>query len=232
MPVRAATTLAAARGRAPDWTRWRRASTAKPTSLSCGAGGGGADHEDDLALDVAAEAPRQLAERAAGDLLVHLRELAADGGLAVGGERGQRRQRLADPARGLEGDDGLGRAQHPLHLAGPARQEALEAPAVGRQPGGDQRHRHDRGAGQDRRPRGRVRCSGGSACSRGRRSPACRRRRRGRRRRRARSAAPARSPARFRCPRGWRPAAAPAGSRACRAASRCGGCPRRRCSRR
>ena len=34
VPVRAATTLAAARGRAPDWTRWRRASTAKPTSWS------------------------------------------------------------------------------------------------------------------------------------------------------------------------------------------------------
>ena len=112
-------------------------------------GGGRADHQDDLALDVAAEAPRQLAERAARDLLVHLRQLAADGGGAVGGERGQRRQRLADPARGLEGDDGLGRAQHPLHLAGAARQEALEAPAVGRQPGGDQRHRHHRGAGQD-----------------------------------------------------------------------------------
>lgn len=32
--------------------------------------------------------------------------------------------------------------------------------------------------------------------------------------------------------RGWRPSAAPAGSPACRAGSRCGGCPRRRCSRR
>jgi len=29
-----ATTLAAARGRAPDWTRWRSASTAKLTSWS------------------------------------------------------------------------------------------------------------------------------------------------------------------------------------------------------
>src|SRR3954451_20258307 len=77
-------------------------------------GGGGGDDEDDLAFDVAAEAAGELAEGAAGDLLVDLGQLAADGRLAVGGKGGEGGEGLADPARRLEGDDGLGRAQDPL----------------------------------------------------------------------------------------------------------------------
>src|SRR4051794_11437924 len=119
-------------------------------------GGGGGDDEDDLAFDVAAEAAGELAEGAAGDLLVDLGQLAADGGLAVGGEGGEGGEGLADAARALEGDHGLGRAQDPLHLPRPPRQEALEAPLVGRQPGGDQRHRHHRGPRQDRHLEGAV----------------------------------------------------------------------------
>ncbi len=172
------------------------------------------------------------AEGAAGDFLVHLGHLAADGGRAVRGDRGQRRQRLPDPTRRLEGDHGLGRAQHALHLARALGQEALEAPAVGRQAGGDQRDRHHRGP----RQHGDVEVALDAAADQlvagvGDRR-ACRRRRRARRCRRARSAAPARSPAGLRCPRGWRSAAAPGGCRACRADRRCGACPRRRCSRR
>ena len=172
------------------------------------------------------------AERAARDLLVHLGQLAADGGRAVGRDRGQRRQRLADPARATR------RRSRSRPSAGPAPSRPSAAAgsprsASGRSAGRRRPARPAPPRGRAARsPRGRGRCSGGSAGSRGRRSPACRRRRRGRRCRRARSAAPARSPAPLRCPRGWRPAAAPAGSRACRAGRRCGGCPRRRCSRR
>ena len=57
-------------------------------------------------------------------------------------------QRGGQPPRRLEGDDGLGRLQHPLELAGAARQEPLEAPAVGGQPRGDQRRRDRRRPGQ------------------------------------------------------------------------------------
>src|SRR3954469_9889377 len=113
-------------------------------------GGRGGDDEDDLAFDIAAEAAGQLAEGAAGDLLVDPGQLAAGGGLAVRREGGEGGEGLADPAGALERHHRLGRAQDPLHLPRPPRQEALEAPLVGRQAGGDQRHRHHRGAGQDR----------------------------------------------------------------------------------
>ena len=83
--------------------------------------------------------------------LVSSRQTAA---AAVGGERRERRQRGRQPPRRLERDHGLGRAEHPLELAGAARQEALEAPAVGGQPGGDQRGGHRRGARAAPRPRG------------------------------------------------------------------------------
>ena len=99
MPVRAATTLAAARGPGARLDQVAQGVDREADVFVVLGGGGGADDEDDLAFDVAAEAARQLAEGAAGDLLVHLGQLAADGGLAVGGERGQRRQGLADPAR-------------------------------------------------------------------------------------------------------------------------------------
>ncbi len=46
--------------------------------------GGGADDEDDLAFDVAAEAAGEVAKGAAGNLLVNLRELTADGSGAIG----------------------------------------------------------------------------------------------------------------------------------------------------
>src|SRR6188472_3083730 len=59
-------------------------------------GGGGADDEDDLAFDVAAEAAGELGEAAAGDLLVDLGQLAADGGLAIGRQRGEGGEGLAD----------------------------------------------------------------------------------------------------------------------------------------
>ena len=52
--------------------------------------GGRADDEDDLAFDVAAKAPREFGQGAPGDLLVHLGHLAADGRLAVRGDRRQR----------------------------------------------------------------------------------------------------------------------------------------------
>src|SRR3954463_5911679 len=48
-------------------------------------GGGGGDDEDDLAFDVAAEAAGELAEGAAGDLLVVLGQRAGGGGPRVGG---------------------------------------------------------------------------------------------------------------------------------------------------
>jgi hypothetical protein len=116
--------------------------------VAAGGLAGRGDHDHDLAPDLVPEAPHQLAQGAAGDLLVELGELAADRGRAVWGERRQRRQRLRQAAGGLEGDHGLGRLQHALELAGAARQEPEEAPAVGGQPRGDQRRDHRRGAGQ------------------------------------------------------------------------------------
>ena len=172
VPVSAATTPAAARGRAPDWTRRRRASTAKAMSGDDDGGSpGGADHDDDLALHLVAEAPRELGERAAHDLLVHLRELAADRRRPVGSKGGQGCKRLRQAAGRLEGDDRLTAAQDALERARAARQEAFEAPAVGRQA----RTRRPRSprltARAAPRRRSSARCRRRSGDSRGPRSP-------------------------------------------------------------
>ena len=189
--------------------------------------GGRADHDHDLAAGLVPEAPGELAERAAGDLLVELGELAADRGRPVGGELGERPQRLGQPPRRLEGDQRLGRLEDPLELPGPPRQEALEAEAMGRQAGDDQRGDDRRGPGQHLDVEVAVDAGPDQPEARDRRSRACRRRRRARRCRRARSAGPAPGRAPPRSPRGRRPAAAP-GSRGAPAAARSGGCPRRR----
>src|SRR5436309_3058394 len=60
------------------------------------------DDDDDLAAGLVAEATGELAERAAGDLLVDLRQLAADGRWAIGGERGERGERIGQAPGRLE----------------------------------------------------------------------------------------------------------------------------------
>ena len=163
--------LAAARGRAPARTRPRRASTAKPMSWLA-VSRAGPMTTTISPRDVVAEAAHQLAEGAAGDLLVELRQLAADGGRAVGREGRERRRATRGSRRGrLEGDHRLGRLEDALELAGAARQEADEAPAVRREPRGDQRGGHRRGARAAPRAPGRGRCRRGSGGSRGPRSP-------------------------------------------------------------
>ena len=156
-PVSAETTLAAARGRAP----------VKPESCDVVAGpdqpaervggeadvgrtalGSGADHDHDLAAGLVPEPAGELAEGAARDLLMEFGELAADCGGPVGGELGERPQRLRQAPRGLEGDQRLRRLEHSLELAGPTREKALEAEAVRRQTGGNQRGDDRRGPWQ------------------------------------------------------------------------------------
>ena len=83
---------------------------------------------------------RQLGQRAAPDLLVRLGQLPAHRGAPVGAEHlGHRRERVVDPVRRLEVDQRApvaGDLPQPAEpLARLARQEALEAEAVHRQPG-------------------------------------------------------------------------------------------------
>jgi hypothetical protein len=131
-PVSFATAAAAARGRAPAASSSRSAVSAARRS---------ADDEHDLpARRVAREALGELRGDAARDFLVQLRQLAADRHGALRVELGEQRQRRGQPPRRLERDERLrGRGEQLGQLAALARQKAREAPARGRQAGGDQR---------------------------------------------------------------------------------------------
>ena len=113
-----------------------------------------------------------------------------------------------------------------------ARQEADEAPALGGQPGGDERGQHRARPGQHLDARGPPRGTRARARSRGRRSAACRRRET------SATTAPvahardaARARARVRCARGSSPARA-GDPVAVEQHAACGACPRRRPRRR
>src|SRR4051794_2684994 len=77
------------------------------------------DDQHDLALHILAKAPGKLAQRGSSDLLVELRELAADGRRPVGRQRRQCRERLRQAAWRLERHDSLGGPEDPLELAAP-----------------------------------------------------------------------------------------------------------------
>ncbi len=105
-------------------------------------------HERDLAAHLTLGPRCKFGERPAADLLIGLRELAAHGGCTVGAEcLDQIGQRLAEAVRRLEEHHrarlACQRRQRASPLAGAARQEALEAEPVDRQPG-------DRDRGRDR----------------------------------------------------------------------------------
>src|SRR5205085_10757315 len=113
---------------------------------------GGPDDEHDLALRRrVAVALRELRSAAANYLLVHLRQLAAYGDRPLGIELGEHAKRGRNASRRLERDErGLARAREDLaQLATLARQEPREAPAVTREPRGDQRRDHGGRARQD-----------------------------------------------------------------------------------
>ena len=140
-PVSEATTVAAFRGCAPASTSLRTASRPWSRERRASAPRDGADHQHDLALrGLVRVAGGQLGGAAAHDLLVGLRQLAADGHLALRVELGQQRERAREPAGGLERHErAVGMRQHLAQLALLAREEALEVPPVGRQPRGHQR---------------------------------------------------------------------------------------------
>src|SRR5690606_16636125 len=99
-----------------------------------GGGLGAGHHDDDLPAGAVGEALRELGEGSAGDLLVQFGELAAHRGAALGAERRREiRERIRDAVRRLEEDDraGLGGERAEGGEAALARQEALEAEAVG-----------------------------------------------------------------------------------------------------
>ena len=179
-----------------------------------------ADHDDDLAAGLVAEPAGELAEGAARDLLVELGELAADRRRPVGGELGERPQRLGQAPRATRRRSGsrstAGRARARRSGAG---RKPWKRKRCGRQPGGDQRGDDRRGPRKHLDVEVAVDAGPDQAVARVGDRRACPRRRRARRCRRARSAGPARGRARPRSPRGRRPAAAP-GSRAARAAAR------------
>ena len=155
-PVSSATTPAALRGWAPAFTSRRSASTAAGSPAPASGVGRRADHEHDLALRRRARvALGELRCAAADDLLVRLRQLAADRDLAFRVELREQRERARHAPRRLEGHErpaGLG--EHAPQLPLLARQEALEAPLVGGQPGGDERRDRSRRPRQhlDRKP--------------------------------------------------------------------------------
>ncbi len=91
--------------------------------------------------------PRALA-RCAHDLLVDLRQLAADRGGAVGIGVGEHAQGGCDARRGdSKATSVSGRGEELLELAALAGQEAHEPPGIGGQRGGDERSQHRRGPG-------------------------------------------------------------------------------------
>ena len=110
------------------------------------------DDEGHLAADAVGGPGDEVGERAAAYLLVGLGQLAADRGRAVGAERlGHRGQGGLGAVRGLEEHHGallVGQVGEPAGaLARLARQEALEAEPVDRQPRHRERGQHRRRTG-------------------------------------------------------------------------------------
>src|SRR5436190_4183586 len=109
----------------------------------------GGDDDDDLAADLVAKPPGELTQRSAGDLLVQLRQLAADGRPALGRKRRERSERLGQPARRFERHDRVGNREEAFELAAAPRQESDEPPARDRQRRGHEGRDDRRGARQD-----------------------------------------------------------------------------------
>ena len=140
----------------PEASRSATAARRVPGSVSSGRGSARAlDDDGDLAAHAVGRPRDQLAQRSAAHLLVRLRQLAAHRGRAVLAQRlGHRRQRRLGAVRCLEEDHrallrGQG-GEPPPALARLARQEALEAEPVDRQPADGQRGQHGAGSGDGR----------------------------------------------------------------------------------
>src|SRR5204862_4805929 len=101
-----------------------------------GAGPRGRDHHHDLPPGFLAKATRQLTQRSPGDLLMELRELAANRRLTIWSERRKRGEGVGQAPRRFERHDRFSGAQDTLELTGSARQKPLEAPPAAREPGG------------------------------------------------------------------------------------------------
>ncbi len=118
-----------------------------------------ADHDGDLAPDALRRPVRELRHATAADLLIGLRQLTAHGGRPVRPERLRHGpQRDLDAVRRLEEHHRAPlprqRGQRARPLTALARQEALEAETVHRQPGHRQGHEHRArpGHARDRTP--------------------------------------------------------------------------------
>ena len=160
MPTRPETISAACRRGTPAATSSATAASARPRLAAAAPPRPRPSDERDLALRRRVEPLRELARRAAHDLLEPLRQLAADGDLPLRIRRRERAQRRRQPLRRLERD---GRPRPAAQLVPQrrepllaARQEAEEAVLLGDEPRGDERRLDRRRPGQHRHVDARV----------------------------------------------------------------------------